>query len=84
VSKAKTGYDQYAGTGQWEWRDNKDILYRCLQYTNTLKHCVGVSYFCYQYFYDPQTGNSVAETEAERALLVPLLKEMDWSKPDGG
>jgi hypothetical protein len=55
-----------------------------LQYTNTLKHCVGVSYFCYQYFYDPQTGNSVAETEAERALLVPLLKEMDWSKPDGG
>ena len=80
VSKAKTGYDQYAGTGQWEWRDNKDVLYRCLQYTQTLQHCVGVSYFCYQYFYDPQTGASVAETETERALFVPLLKDMDWRK----
>ena len=82
VSKAKTGYDQYAGTGQWEWRENKDVLYRCLKYTETLKHCSGVSYFCYQYFYDPQTGISVAETELERSLFVPLLKDMCWNKTD--
>lgn len=79
VSKAKTGYDQYAGTGQWEWRDNKDVLYRCLRYTLTLEHCVGVSYFCYQYFYDLQTGVSVTETETERELFVPLLKEIQWN-----
>lgn len=78
VSKAKSRYDQYAGTGQWEWRDRQDILYRCLLHTQTLKHCVGVSYFCYQYFYDPQTGVSVKETEAERGLFVPLLKEIAW------
>jgi len=78
VSKAKTGYDQYAGTGQWEWRDHQDILYRCLQHTLTLRHCSGVSYFCYQYFYDPQTGESVKETESERNLFVPFLKKIQW------
>ena len=78
VSKAKTGYDQYAGTGQWEWREHQDVLYRCLQHTLSLKHCAGVAYFCYQYFYDPQTGTSVKETETERALLVPLLKSIRW------
>ena len=83
VSKAKSGYDQYAGTGQWEWRDHKDVLYRCLQHTQTLKHCVGVSYFCYQYFYDPLTGVSVRATEAERDLFVPLLKEIQWNTTDG-
>ncbi len=83
VSKAKTGYDQYAGTGQWEWREHQDILYRCLQHTLTLKHCVGVSYFCYQYFYDPQTGVSVSETESERNLFVPLLKEIQWNTTIG-
>lgn len=83
VSKAKSGYDPYAGTGQWEWRDNKDILYRCLQHTATLKHCAGVSYFCYQYFYDPQTGKSVMETETERNLFVPLLMKMQWNTTFG-
>ena len=78
VSKAKTGFDQYAGSGQHEWAQHKDILYRCLQHTLTLEHCSGVSYFCYQYFYDPITGKSVTETEAERNLFVPLLKEITW------
>lgn len=79
LGKAKSGYDQYAGSGQWEWRDHKDILYRCLQHTATLKHCVGVSYFCYQYFYDPLTGRSTTETENERNLFIPLLKKMRWN-----
>lgn len=78
VSKAKTGYDRYAGSGQHEWAQHKDILYRCLQHTRTLQHCAGVSYFCYQYFYDPLTGESVKETETERELFVPLLKEITW------
>jgi len=78
VSKAKTGFDQYAGSGQHEWAEHKDILYRCLQHTLILEHCSGVSYFCYQYFYDPITGKSVMETEAERNLFVPLLKEITW------
>ena len=80
VSKAKSGYDAYAGCGAWEWRENKDILYRCLRFTKTLKSCVGVSFFCYQYFYDPLTGISVKETQEERALLVPELKRITWTE----
>ena len=83
LGKAKSKYDQYAGSGQWEWRDHSDVLYRCLLHTQTLKHCTGVSYFCYQYFYDPVSGVSVPETSAERSLFVPLLKEMQWNTTNG-
>lgn len=80
VSKAKSGYDQYAGSGAYEWSQHKDVLYRCLLFTKTLEHCSGVSYFCYQYFYDPLAGVSVRETEAERALLIPELIKISWSE----
>ena len=83
LGKAKSKYDPYAGIGQWEWRDHSDILYRCLQYTKVLKHCAGVSYFCYQYFYDPVSGVSVQETSTERSLFVPFLKEIQWNATDG-
>ena len=79
LGKAKSKYDQYAGSGQWEWREHFDVLYRCLQHTRSLKHCTGVSYFCYQYFYDPVSGVAVPETQAERDLFVPLLKEILWN-----
>lgn len=83
LGKAKSKYDPYAGSGQWEWRDHTDILYRCLQHTKSLEHCVGVSYFCYQYFYDPISGASVPETQAERRLFVPLLKDIQWNSTNG-
>lgn len=83
LGKAVTQYDQYAGSGKWEWRDSSDVLYRCLQHTKTLQHCTGVSYFCYQYFYDPVSGVAVSKTKTERSLFVPLLKEIQWNTTSG-
>ena len=82
LGKAYSQHDPYAGSGKWEWRDHKDILYRCLQHTKTLDHCRGVSYFCYQYFYDPISGTPVSETKEERSLFVPLLKSIQWKTTD--
>ncbi len=79
LGKAKSGTDQYAGTGKNEWKKNKDVLVRCLEYTKSVKRCSGVAYFCYQYFYDPISGASVSETKAERDKFVPLLKTITWS-----
>ncbi len=72
LGKALSEYDQYAGDGKYEWRDNKDILARELEHTKALPKCKGVSYFCYQYFFD-STG---AEKEIEK--LLPLLKSATW------
>ena len=83
LGKAYSKYDPYAGSGSWEWRDHTDILYRCLQHTQTLNHCSGVSYFCYQYFYNPVSGASVPETQTERNLFVPLLKNICWNTTNG-
>lgn len=80
LGKAKSGYDQYAGEGKHEWRDNKDVLYRQLKYTETIENCSGVSYFCYQYFYDVLTGERVDETVAEVDKFIPLLKTISWSE----
>lgn len=83
LGKAFSKHDPYAGSGEWEWRDHADVLYRCLQHTKTLNHCSGVSYFCYQYFYDPISGVTVPQTKTERSLFVPLLKEIQWDSTFG-
>lgn len=78
LGKALSGEDAYAGTGKYEWRDNKDVLLQCLQTTKDFSKCQGVAYFCYQYFYDPVSGTSVAETQTERDNFLPLLKQISW------
>ena len=79
LGKAASGYDTYAGSGKYEWRDHKDILYRQLSYTQGVENCSGVAFFSYQYFYDVMTGERVAETSSEVAKLLPLLKTISWS-----
>lgn len=78
LGKAKSGVDNYAGTGKNEWANNKDILKRCLEHTKSLDKCVGVAYFCYQYFYSPTSGAEVKETKTERDNFIPVLKEISW------
>lgn len=78
--KALAGYDNWAGSGKYEWRDNKDVMQRSLEYTDTLEHCVGISVFCYQYFYDPVSGTAVSGTAEEVANFVPVLKEISWKE----
>ena len=78
LGKAQSGVDNYAGDGKYEWQNNKDVLKRCLEYTKELEKCVGVSYFCYQYFYDPISAEQNSATQEERDNFLPILKEISW------
>lgn len=78
LGKAKAGKDEYAKENSDEWAKHKDIMVRCLEGTRALPSCVGVSYFCYQYFYNSVTGAECEETREERSRLIPLLKEISW------
>ena len=77
LGKAKSGVDNYAGTGKNEWSENKDVLMRCLQYIKTRDECEGIVVFCYQHMYDPITGISVKETEEERLNMKNALNDLN-------
>ena len=77
--KAYSLEDQWAGTGKDEWKNHKDILARCLRATLELESCRGVSIFCYQYFFDPLTGQSVSETAQERENFMELFETITWN-----
>lgn len=76
LGKAYAECDAYAKEASAEWKENKDVMRRSLEYAMSLEKCKGVSYFCYQYFYDPITGDDCPNTEQERKNLIPLLKEI--------
>ncbi len=78
LGKAYSQTDKWAGSGQNEWKEHTDILKRCLEYTMTLDKCTGVSYFCYQYFYEPVSEREVSQTAQERANLIPVLQTAKW------
>ena len=80
LGKAKSGVDNYAGSGKNEWSEHKDILLRSLKYTENLPKCAGVAYFCYQYFYDPVSGAEERSTKRERDNFVPYLETISWHK----
>ena len=71
LGKAVSEADQYAGDGKDEWKNNKDILKRELEYTMTIDKCSGASYFSYQYFF----GNEASE---EISNLLPVLENATW------
>lgn len=76
LGKAKSGVDNYAGTGKNEWAENKDVLKRCLEFIKTSDDCFGIVVFCYQHMYNPITGLSVKETEEERFNMKSALNDM--------
>lgn len=78
LGKAYSKYDKWAGSGQNEWAENTDILKKCLEHTLALEKCIGVSVFCYQYYYDPLSGSVVENTEKELKTFTPLLKTISW------
>ena len=76
LGKAYAEKDEYAKDASDEWKNNKDVMYRCLDYARNLKLYSGVAYFCYQYFYDSVTGEERPNTQKERDNLIPLLKSI--------
>ncbi len=78
LGKTKSKDDPYAGSGRNEWKESSDILKRCLQETEKLNNCAGVSFFSYQYFYSPLENTPDPDTKAEVDNLIPALKEIKW------
>lgn len=86
LGKALNGYngttDTYAGSteAQYEWVNNRDVIKSSLEYVRDSlgSKCTGVVFFCYQYFYEPTTGASIAGTAEERANFLPVLEGM-WT-----
>ncbi len=77
--KALSKTDKWAGNGKGEWEENSDVMKRCLEYTENIDKCSGVSVFCYQYYYEPLTGADVEETKTERDNFTPILKDIQWN-----
>ena len=77
LEKAYKGFygeeDPYAGSGKREWIARRDVLARCLEATDRLKHKNGVAFFSYQCLFSPYNGISAEATEEEWKNLLPLL-----------
>lgn len=71
--------DKWAGSGKDEWKNDTNIMKRCLDYTKNADTCTGVSVFCYQYYFDPTTNIEVQETKNERDSFTLALKEIEWN-----
>ncbi len=66
--------DTYAGEhGEYEWRDNKDILARSLTLVNECG-ADGVCIFSYSSFYNPITGKGNTLTDDERNAYIEAHK----------
>ena len=74
--KASSGFDQYAGSGAYEWAQHTDILYRSLEYAAGIKNCSGVAVFSYQYFRNALTGDVPDYPKDEREAFLPLVKKV--------
>ena len=77
--KALSKTDKWAGSGKDEWKNDTDIMKRCLDYTKNTDKCIGVSVFCYQYYYEPLTNVEVSETKKERDRFTLTLKDIHWN-----
>ncbi len=77
--KALSKTDKWAGSGKDEWKNDTDIMKKCLDYTKNVDKCIGVSVFCYQYYYEPLTNTEIQETKNERNSFTFSLKEIQWN-----
>lgn len=78
LGKAFSKEDKWAGSGKNEWKENNDIINKCLQYTGSHQKCSGVSFFCYRYFFDPLTNAPINETKEEVNNMLPTLRDLSW------
>ncbi len=82
LGKAVNGYDgtvdPYAGTGKNEWIENKDVFKKCFEYALEQDNYGGYAIFCYQYLFDPNTGEANVKTAEEisncKEYLTDLIK----------
>lgn len=69
LGKAEAGYDgagdEYAGSGYSEWIENQDVFKKCFEYAVEQENFGGYSIFCYQYMFDPNTGEANVKVKKE-------------------
>ncbi len=77
LHKAYDGYndniDVWAGVGEREWIENRDIIARSIKHIKTIDNCKGAAFFSYQYFFNPKNGEAIQETADELSAFLPLL-----------
>ena len=67
--------DKYAGTGKNEWINSKRVLADCLEILKGNEALDGIAVFCYQYFFDPVSGEKNENTKEELQNFLPVWKE---------
>lgn len=77
--KASAGFDQYAGSGAYEWAQNSDVLLRSLECAAKLKGCSGVAVFSYQHFRNALTGQVPDYPREERENFLSLWQQVVFS-----
>ncbi|MBO7253726.1 MAG: family 10 glycosylhydrolase [Clostridia bacterium] len=70
----------YNGEYYDEFIENKDIYKKTYEYMNAQDSFDGFSIFCYQYFYNPVTGQPRIETKQELANSLSALKKIPSKK----
>lgn len=77
VGGSRGEIDPYAVTeeGKNEWIRHKDVLKRCLEFLKGYQDTDGYCFFCYQYFYDPLSGNPNVHSKDEVEAFLPLLAD---------
>ena len=80
LEKAANGYsgltDKWAGTGEREWIEQKNIIKRSLLYVRELDDTSGIALFSYRLLFDTLTGEQKAETREEYEGFLPVLLDM--------
>ncbi len=65
--------DVYAGKGKHEWKNNKDILKRQVDFLRSVKDCEGYVFFSYNSFFEDEKSKKVI-IEEEKNNLLSVLK----------
>ena len=67
--------DKYAGSGCREWINSRRVLADCLEFAKERAELDGVFVFCYQYFYDPVSGEENENISEELENFLPVWKD---------
>ncbi|MDD4163911.1 MAG: family 10 glycosylhydrolase [Eubacteriales bacterium] len=59
--------------GKYEWINNKDVLKRSFEYIFESKWADGYCFFCYQYLYNPKTGEPTPNLAEEYSNFLPVV-----------
>lgn len=81
LAGAKGMEDQWAATpeSKREWINHRDVMKRSIEHVrDKVEKCEGVVFFCYNYFFNPITGEEIPELKEEKEKFLPVYKSL-WN-----